>query len=57
VRIAGPLLRSAAPSGYYGQLDWSALFAWSLAPAPSEVPSQASAELPAELEAVPNPAP
>jgi hypothetical protein len=55
IRIAGPLLASSAPSGYYGELDWTALFSWSAAPAPSEVASQASAALPAELEAVPNP--
>jgi len=55
VRIAGPLLASSAPSGYYGEIDWTALFSWSAAPGPSEVASQASATLPDELEAVPNP--
>ena len=55
VRIAGPLLNSAAPSGYYGELDWTALFAWSAAPGPSEVASQASAALPDQLETIPNP--
>ncbi len=55
VRIAGPLLNSAVPSGYYGEMDWPALFSWSAAPGPSEVASQASAALPAELETVPNP--
>jgi len=55
VRIAGPLLASAAPSGYYGEIDWTALFSWSDAPGPSEVASQASATLPWELETVPNP--
>jgi hypothetical protein len=55
VRIAGPLLESPAPSGYYGEMDWTALFSWSHAPGPSEVASQASVTLPLELEAVPNP--
>jgi dipeptidyl aminopeptidase/acylaminoacyl peptidase len=55
VEIADPLLAETAPSGYYGELDWAALFAWSASPAPSEVPSQASATLPDELEIVPNP--
>lgn len=55
VRIAGPLLQSPAPSGYYGELDWTALFSWSQAPGPSEVVSQASLTLAVELEAVPNP--
>jgi hypothetical protein len=55
VRIAGPLLSGSAPSGYYGEMDWSALFSWSFAPGPSEVTSQASYVLANELEAVPNP--
>jgi hypothetical protein len=54
VHIAGPLLNSAAPSGYYGEMDWTALFAWSAAPGPSEVASQAGAALPDELETIPN---
>jgi dipeptidyl aminopeptidase/acylaminoacyl peptidase len=53
IRVAGPLLANPAPSGYYGLMDWAALFSWSDANEPSEVPSQASAELPAELEQVP----
>ena len=55
VRVAGPLLASTAPSGYYGLVDWAALLSWSEADEPSEVLSQTSAELPSELEQVPNP--
>lgn len=55
VRVAGPLLASTAPSGYYGLVDWTALLSWSEANEPSEVLSQASAELPSELEQVPSP--
>ncbi|MGH9918215.1 MAG: hypothetical protein ACRD6W_05005, partial [Nitrososphaerales archaeon] len=55
VRVAGPLLASTAPSGYYGEFDWSALFSWSSAPGPSEVASQAAIVVPYALEAVPNP--
>ena len=54
-RVAGPLLASTAPSGYYGLVDWTALVSWSEAAEPSEVQSQASAAMPSELEQVPNP--
>lgn len=27
-RVAGPLFASAAPSGYYGQVDWTTQFSW-----------------------------
>ena len=56
-RVAGPLLASPAPSGYYGEFDWSALFSWSAAPGASEVASQASYAFASALEQVPNPAP
>jgi hypothetical protein len=55
IRVAGPLLASAAPSGYYGLVDWTALISWSEANEPSEVASQASRVLPSELEQIPNP--
>ena len=55
IRVAGPLLASTAPSGYYGLVDWTALLSWSEANEPSEVLSQASIELPYELEEIPNP--
>jgi hypothetical protein len=55
VRVAGPLLATTAPSGYYGLVDWTALFSWSEASEPSEVQSQASAEMASELEQVPGP--
>lgn len=29
VRIAAPLYSAAAPSGYYGEVDWTGTFAWS----------------------------
>jgi len=28
-RVAGPLFASASPGGYYGQVDWPSMFAWS----------------------------
>jgi 1,4-dihydroxy-2-naphthoyl-CoA hydrolase len=31
VWVAGPLYSSAAPSGYYGEVDWAGTFAWSAA--------------------------
>jgi dipeptidyl aminopeptidase/acylaminoacyl peptidase len=55
IRVAGPLLASTAPSGYYGLVDWTALFSWSEANGPSEVQSQASLVLSSELEEIPNP--
>ena len=27
-RVASPLFASAAPSGYYGQVDWTSQFSW-----------------------------
>ena len=36
-------------------MDWTALLSWSEANEPSEVLSQASIELPYELEEIPNP--
>jgi hypothetical protein len=41
VRVAGPLFSTAAPSGYYGEVDWTAALAWSAAP----VSGQSSAQL------------
>jgi hypothetical protein len=29
IRVAGPLYSTTAPSGYYGEVDWSGTFAWS----------------------------
>ncbi|HYA69450.1 MAG TPA: hypothetical protein VED63_12025, partial [Acidimicrobiales bacterium] len=29
VRVAGPLFSGASPGGYYGQVDWPSMFAWS----------------------------
>jgi hypothetical protein len=55
IRVAGPLLASAAPSGYYGLVDWAALLSWSEANEPSEVQNQASLVLSSELEEIPNP--
>ncbi len=34
VRVAGPLFSNAAPSGYYGEVDWAGTFAWSEASGP-----------------------
>ena len=34
VEVAGPLYSDAAPSGYYGEVDWSGTFAWAQAPLP-----------------------
>jgi dipeptidyl aminopeptidase/acylaminoacyl peptidase len=45
VMVAGPLYSSIAPNGYYGEVDWSASFAWSLAP----VAPQLSARLIGEV--------
>ncbi|MGH2719093.1 MAG: hypothetical protein ACRDJU_10985, partial [Actinomycetota bacterium] len=33
VRVAGPLFSVAAPSGYYGVVDWSGSYAWTGGPA------------------------
>ncbi|MHB1582798.1 MAG: hypothetical protein ACYCU7_00415 [Acidimicrobiales bacterium] len=34
VQVAGPLYSNAAPSGYYGEVDWTGTFAWSAAVGP-----------------------
>lgn len=34
VQVAGPLYSNAAPSGYYGEVDWAGTFAWSSAGGP-----------------------
>ena len=40
VMAAGPLYSSVAPNGYYGEVDWSASFSWSLAPVARQVSAQ-----------------
>lgn len=35
VRIAHPLFSTDAPSGYYGEVDWPGMFAWSRGVGPS----------------------
>ncbi len=45
VMAAGPLYSSAAPNGYYGEVDWSASFSWSLAPVARQVSAQLLGEV------------
>ena len=41
VEVAGPLFSPAVPTGYYGEVDWDATFAWSEAPGPRGGTAQA----------------
>jgi len=50
VKVASPLYSVEAPSGYYGQVEWSATFAWSLAP---EARQQVSAQILGEALTLP----
>ena len=45
VMAAGPLYSSVAPNGYYGEVDWSASFSWSLAPVARQVSAQLIGEV------------
>ena len=45
VMVAGPLYSDVAPNGYYGEVDWSAGFAWSLAPVARQVSARILGEL------------
>jgi len=45
VMVAGPLYSDVAPNGYYGEVDWSASFAWSLAPVARQVSARILGEL------------
>ena len=45
VMVAGPLYSDVAPNGYYGEVDWSASFSWSLAPLARQVSARILGEL------------
>jgi dipeptidyl aminopeptidase/acylaminoacyl peptidase len=40
VKVAGPLYSVETPIGYYGEVDWAATFAWSLATGTRQVSAQ-----------------
>jgi hypothetical protein len=51
VAVAGPLYSTAAPSGYYGEVDWACTFSWSLATGARQGSAQLLGEALADPEA------